>query len=969
MASSFSDLGIELMATGENAGTWGTKTNTNLQIVEKAIAGYVEQAVTSGGTTALSITDGDATESTSVARHAVIKLTGTITGNSIVTVPDSVEKVYIVTNGTSGAYTVQFKTASGTGITFGVSEKTTRLVYSDGTNIVDAGFGGNLDMEGRELVLDADGDTTITADTDDQIDIKIAGADDFQFTANTFTAQSGSTIAAQALTATTITASGIVKTDDTTEATSTTDGSLQTDGGLSVAKDAVFGDDVKLLSDSAVLNFGADSDVSLTHVADTALLLNAAMRLQFRDSGLYIGSNADGDLDIVSDGTAVDSINLESAGGITLDAGTAGSGIIYEDDGTEMARIHNSSSDVILETKVSDKDFLIKGNDGGSTITALTLDMSAAGAATFNDKIIATELDISGDVDVDGTLETDALSIASTTITTTAAEINLIDGDTARGTTAVADGDGLLVNDGGTMRMTNVTTLKTYFQSGVGVAADDISTGDGAVTIATSSGNITIDAQAGDADIIFKGTDSSSDITALTLDMSDAGSATFNHDVILGNNSFVQFGDAGEKMLGDGTDLTINSSNDLNLTATTDINIPANVGLTFGDDAEKIEGDGTDLTISGNNINLTATADVNIPSGVGLTFATAEKIESDGTDLSITVGSNGDINIPANIGLTFGDDGEKIEGDGTDLTIAGNNINLTAVADVNIPSGVGLTFATAEKIESDGTDLSITVGSGGDINVGANIGVTFGDDGEKIEGDGTDLTIASSAKINLTATSDVHIPNNVGIVFGGDSEKIEGDGTDMTISANNLTVDAAADINLDADGADVNIKDGGTTILSFTNSSSDAVITAGVQDKDIIFKGDDGGSAVTSLTLDMSNSGAAVFSAAAYNAEATLTDASTISWNAITQPVCKVTLGANRTIGAASGGVAGAFISILVIQDGTGSRTVTWNAAYEFASDTAPTLTTTASKGDLFVFRYNGSKWLEVGRNLALTLS
>ena len=969
MASSFSDLGIELMATGENAGTWGTKTNTNLQIVEKAISGYVEQAVTSGGTTALTITDGDATESTSVARHAVIKLTGTITGNSIVTVPDSVEKVYIVTNGTSGAYTVQFKTASGTGITFGVSEKTTRLVYSDGTNIVDAGFGGNLDMEGRELVLDADGDTTITEDTDDQIDIKIAGADDFQFTANTFTAQSGSTIAAQALTATTITASGIVKTDDTTEATSTTDGSLQTDGGLSVAKDAVFGDDVKLLSDSAVLNFGADSDVSLTHVADTALLLNAAMRLQFRDSGLYIGSNADGDLDIVSDGTAVDSINLESAGGITLDAGTAGSGIIYEDDGTEMARIHNSSSDVILETKVSDKDFLIKGNDGGSTITALTLDMSAAGAATFNDKIIATELDISGDVDVDGTLETDALSIASTTITTTAAEINLIDGDTARGTTAVADGDGLLVNDGGTMRMTNVTTLKTYFQSGVGVAADDISTGDGAVTIATSSGNITIDAQAGDADIIFKGTDSSSDITALTLDMSDAGSATFNHDVILGNNSFVQFGDAGEKMLGDGTDLTINSSNDLNLTATTDINIPANVGLTFGDDAEKIEGDGTDLTISGNNINLTATADVNIPSGVGLTFATAEKIESDGTDLSITVGSNGDINIPANIGLTFGDDGEKIEGDGTDLTIAGNNINLTAVADVNIPSGVGLTFATAEKIESDGTDLSITVGSGGDINVGANIGVTFGDDGEKIEGDGTDLTIASSAKINLTATSDVHIPNNVGIVFGGDSEKIEGDGTDMTISANNLTVDAAADINLDADGADVNIKDGGTTILSFTNSSSDAVITAGVQDKDIIFKGDDGGSAVTSLTLDMSNSGAAVFSAAAYNAEATLTDASTISWNAITQPVCKVTLGANRTIGAASGGVAGAFISILVIQDGTGSRTVTWNAAYEFASDTAPTLTTTASKGDLFVFRYNGSKWLEVGRNLALTLS
>ena len=104
----------------------------------------------------------------------------------------------------------------------------------------------DLDGASDKLILDTDGDTTKSADTDDQIDIKIAGADDFQFTANTFTAQSGSTIAAQALTATTVTASGIIKTDDTTEATSTTDGSLQTDGGLSVVKDAVFGDDIKL---------------------------------------------------------------------------------------------------------------------------------------------------------------------------------------------------------------------------------------------------------------------------------------------------------------------------------------------------------------------------------------------------------------------------------------------------------------------------------------------------------------------------------------------------------------------------------------------------------------------------------------------------------------------------------------------------------------------------------------------------
>ena len=103
--------------------------------------------------------------------------------------------------------------------------------------------------------------------------------------------------------------------------------------------------------------------------------------------------------------------------------------------------------------------------------------------------------------------------------------------------------------------------------------------------------------------------------------------------------------------------------------------------------------------------------------------------------------------------------------------------------------------------------------------------------------------------------------------------------------------------------------------------------------------------------------------------EATLTDGATIDWNAETQDVCKVTLGGNRTLNAPTNGTAGQFISILVIQDGTGGRTLTWNAVYEFASDTAPTLTATASLGDLFVFRYNGSKWLEVGRNLALTLS
>jgi len=135
MASSYStDLKLELMVTGENSGTWGDKTNTNLNLLQQAIAGYQEVSIAGGAqTTALAMTDA----TISNARNAVIKFTGTITGNQIVTIPDSIEKTYTIINGTSGAFTVQFKTVSGTGFTFAAADKGTRLAYADGTNVVD----------------------------------------------------------------------------------------------------------------------------------------------------------------------------------------------------------------------------------------------------------------------------------------------------------------------------------------------------------------------------------------------------------------------------------------------------------------------------------------------------------------------------------------------------------------------------------------------------------------------------------------------------------------------------------------------------------------------------------------------------------------------------------------------------------------------------------------------------------------
>jgi len=152
MASTYTDLGLELMATGENAGTWGTKTNTNLSLIEQLTGGFTIETLNAAGTgantTPLTIDDGALTGE---AQNRVIILGAVspeaITGNKIVTVPLLTETFYIMKNSTSGAYTVQLKAASGSGatVTWSATEKDYKLVYVDGvatnTGVYDVGFG------------------------------------------------------------------------------------------------------------------------------------------------------------------------------------------------------------------------------------------------------------------------------------------------------------------------------------------------------------------------------------------------------------------------------------------------------------------------------------------------------------------------------------------------------------------------------------------------------------------------------------------------------------------------------------------------------------------------------------------------------------------------------------------------------------------------------------------------------------
>jgi hypothetical protein len=134
MPSTYStDLKLELMVTGEKAGLWGDITNTNLNILQQAIAGY--EAIALNATTGATLTFSNGT--TSNGKNAVIDLTGTITTSVNVVIPDGIEKNYIVKNSTSGSHDVVVKTTSGTGATFDATDKGFKVVYSDGTNIVD----------------------------------------------------------------------------------------------------------------------------------------------------------------------------------------------------------------------------------------------------------------------------------------------------------------------------------------------------------------------------------------------------------------------------------------------------------------------------------------------------------------------------------------------------------------------------------------------------------------------------------------------------------------------------------------------------------------------------------------------------------------------------------------------------------------------------------------------------------------
>jgi len=750
MASTYTDIGTELMTTGENAGNWGTKTNTNLKILEEAIRGYVSQSIAGGSqTTALTYTDGTVGDS---ARQAVVELSGSITGNQVVTVTAK-EKWWIIKNSTSGAYTVQVLVSGQTGVTWAATDKGAKILYCNGTDVVDTDIssneltsgtgditldsaadivvdaaGGNVEFKDAgttQLTLDMDGTAgaqilKLGVDSDDLVFQQYDGNEVIRIADNRkvyFYDEGGEHISSDGTDFTFASGNDI-------NLTATTDINVPANVGVT------FGDDAeKIEGDGTDLTISGNN-INLTAVADVVIP---------NDVGIQFGGASE---KIEGDGTdltiSANNLTIDAAADIILDA--AGNNITLKSGGTALLDFVNSSSDVVIKPMVDTKDIIFQQYDG--TEVARIEDN-----ATFN--VVTSKLAING-----------------TAVTATAAELNLIDGGASTGTTAVADADGIITNDGGTMRLTTAATFKTYFQSGVSIAADDISAGDAAVTIGNGATSADVTLDSGD-DVVI-------DAAGGNVEFKDAGTLQLSLDMD---------GTGGAQIIKLGVD---------------------------SDDLVFQQYDGTEVL----------------------------RIEDNG---SLQIGTTGGLNI-AN---------------------SSNDMVLKPMTDAK-----DIIFQ-----QYDGTEVA------------------------RIEDNAT-FNVSSAGKFAYA-------------------------GTAVTATA-----------------AELNYSD----LATLGTSAASKVLSADANN-------------LTKIT------------GAIYIEEATLSFDATQDWDVRASPVAKVTLTANVTFDAPSNPTTGQFISIVCIQDGTGSRTIAWNAVFEFKDDTAPTATTTASKGDMFTFRYNGAKWLEVGRNLNLTLS
>jgi len=466
MASTYvNDLRLNEMATGDQSGSWGTVTNTNLELIAEAFSYSTEAITTNADAHTTTIADG----ATDPGRSMFLKYTGTLDSACTITIgPNTVSKLWFIENATSGSQNIIIKQGSGATVT--IASGKTKVIYSDGVGsgakmvdafaALDVGSvsvdnitidGNEIDVSSGDLTLDVAGDIILDAD-----------GGDFRFK------DAGTTVATYA----NVSGSWYI-TSNVSDADIVFQGN---DGGstiqaltldMSDAGTAIFNHDAQF-PDGAQVRLGADNDLKL-HLSGTTAIFGA--------------QNGD--------------MLLDSAGDINLDAG--GTDIYLKTQGNSWGHFMTTSNNFYIASTINDGDIIFQGVDGGSGITALTLDMSEGGRANFSNDIgILDGKSVRFGTDNDSAI---FHSGSAMTVSNSTGDLTL---DTAGNIILDADGGNIRIKDGG-------TEYGTINKNG--------------------TANLSIYSSVSDADMLFQGNDGGSVITALTLDMSQDGTATFNGDV------------------------------------------------------------------------------------------------------------------------------------------------------------------------------------------------------------------------------------------------------------------------------------------------------------------------------------------------------------------------------------------------------------------------------------------------------
>ena len=546
-------------------------------------------------------------------------------------------------------------------------------------------------------------------------------------------------------------------------------------------------------------------------------------------------------LDFVLNGAT--STTLDAPGDIHLDAG--GGDIKFYDDGTQFGEVTNSSTDLVIKSTTSDKDVLIKGNDGGSAITALTLDMSEAGKATFNNDVIVSGLTASRALTTNGSKQ-----LTSSAVTDT--ELGYLDGVSSAIQTQL-----------------DAKAATTYVDNAVAGLRTRI------VVEAATTANVTLSSDLQNGDTIDGVTLATGDQVLVKNQSTDSQNGIYTV-VSSGTASRSTEYDAIAEISGQIVVVNQGSTNDNTMWMCT-----TNTSATLGSDS-----------VSFTKITPQNVGDVTLTGTQTLTNKTLTAPILSGS--SSSAGS-----------ILFKEDTDN----GT------NTVTLIGPA------------ATA--------DVTVTLPAATDTLVGKATTDTF--------------TNKSIDLANNTVTGSLAEFNSA-----LQSESFAGLAATQTLTNKTLTSPKInEDVVCSSTATELNLLDGCTATTTELNYLDLTTL----------------GTSAASKVLSADANNLTKITGGIYLEEATLTFDATQDWDVRASPVAKVTLTNNVTFDAPTNPTTGQFISIVCIQDGTGSRTIAWNAVFEFTGDEAPTATTTANKGDMFNFRYNGAKWLEVGRNLNLTLS